>query len=337
MSEPHKLPGGYHTRPATEGDLPAVLKLINDFAQAVIGTDETNLERLRSDWQSPGFDLKNSTRLVETAQGELVGEVEVWDTAEVPVDPYIEGNVDPAHEKQGLGTYLLRWAESRARQAIDRVPADVRVGLHVHVYHGHEPSRRLLLDNEFELSRSFWRMVIDLVDQPPAPEWPEGIRLRRYRHPQDAKAVYWAEQEAFRDHWGHVEESFETGFARWSHRSFDNASFDPDLWFLAYDGDQIAGMARCLAHARDDPDMGWIRSLSVRPAWRRRGLALALLFHAFQILRRLGRPRAGLGVDSQNLTGATRLYEKAGMRVALQYDNYEKELRPGRELMRRGD
>jgi hypothetical protein len=39
----------------------------------------------------------------------------------------------------------------------------------------------------------------------------------------------------------------------------------------------------------------------------------------------------GLGVDSENLTGATRLYEKAGMHVERQNDTYEIELRPGLE------
>jgi mycothiol synthase len=330
-------PRGYQDRAATSADLPAVLELINSFAQSVIGTDETNLKRLQSEWQSPGFDLENSTRVVETPDGRLVGQVEVWDTTEVPIDPYVEGNVHPEFENRGLGSYLLQWAEVRARQAIDRVPSNARVSMHVGAYHGHDPSRRLLLDHDFKHSRSFCRMVIELDQQPPNPEWPEGISLQSYRHREDAEQVYRAEEEAFRDHWGHVDESFESGFRRWAHRSFEDPFFDPALWFLAYDGDQIAGMARCRPRAKDDPDMGWVRSLSVRPAWRRRGLALALLRHAFRVFHQMGKARAGLGVDSQNLTGATNLYEKAGMHVALQYDSYEKELRPGQELMVRGE
>jgi hypothetical protein len=41
--------------------------------------------------------------------------------------------------------------------------------------------------------------------------------------------------------------------------------------------------------------------------------------------------RIGLGVDADSLTGATRLYEKAGMRVERRYELWEKELRPGIE------
>ena len=81
--------------------------------------------------------------------------------------------------------------------------------------------------------------------------------------------------------------------------------------------------------------MGWIRALSVRRPWRRKGLALALLLHSFRDFKEREKARAGLGVDATNLTGATGLYEKAGMHVALQYDFYEKELRPGINLMKR--
>ena len=78
--------------------------------------------------------------------------------------------------------------------------------------------------------------------------------------------------------------------------------------------------------------MGWLSTLAVRRPWRRQGIALALLHHTFREFHRRGRYRVGLGVDSANLTGATRLYEKAGMRISRQWDAYEKELRPGREL-----
>jgi hypothetical protein len=58
---------------------------------------------------------------------------------------------------------------------------------------------------------------------------------------------------------------------------------------------------------------------------------MALLLHSFNEFYRRGSRKAGLGVDASSLTGATRLYERAGMHVARQYDSYQKELRPGRE------
>ena len=72
-------------------------------------------------------------------------------------------------------------------------------------------------------------------------------------------------------------------------------------------------------------------SLGVRRPWRKRGLGLALLQHSFGEFYRRGIRVINLGVDAGSPTGATRLYKKAGMRVAAEYVAYEKELRPGRE------
>ncbi|MCX6049182.1 MAG: GNAT family N-acetyltransferase, partial [Chloroflexi bacterium] len=79
--------------------------------------------------------------------------------------------------------------------------------------------------------------------------------------------------------------------------------------------------------------MAWVSDLGVRRPWRRQGLALALLHHAFGEFYRRGIKKVGLGVDASSLTGATKLYEKAGMSVFRQHDSYEKELRSGKDLV----
>jgi mycothiol synthase len=75
-----------------------------------------------------------------------------------------------------------------------------------------------------------------------------------------------------------------------------------------------------------------VNELGVRRAWRKRGLGSALLKHAFVAFHADGKKRAGLGVDASSLTGALKLYEGAGMRIQRQFNMYEKEMRPGREL-----
>ena len=98
---------------------------------------------------------------------------------------------------------------------------------------------------------------------------------------------------------------------------------DPSLWFLVRTGEEV------VAATRNDPERsggGWIGALGVRPAWRGRGLAKALLLHSFHEFHRRGQRRVGLGVDSQNASGATRLYESIGMVVDSEQVVWEKDV-----------
>lgn len=117
-------------------------------------------------------------------------------------------------------------------------------------------------------------------------------------------------------------------FEKWEHWTVKREDFDPTLWFLAFDGDQLAGASLC----KYQVDVGWVDDLGVRRPWRRKGLGLALLHHSFSEFYRRGMRKVGLGVDTQNLTGATRLYKRAGMQPVREYIGYEKELRAGVEL-----
>ena len=139
--------------------------------------------------------------------------------------------------------------------------------------------------------------------------------------------------EIFRDHWGYVpqpDEDVVKHFREWINSKPD---FDASLWFLAMDGEEIAAICLCSRDRQEYPGAAWVNVLGVRRPWRKQGLGLALLKHTFGVFYREGKEKVGLGVDSSNLTGATRLYEKAGMSVVKQYDAYEKEIRPGRNLI----
>ena len=167
---------------------------------------------------------------------------------------------------------------------------------------------------------------------PPAPVWPAGIRLRTYNPETDLEVVYRVDIEAFRDHFGFIETPFEEGLQRFKHFMTGSRNFDPSLWFLAMDGDEIAGICLCRNQAFDNPEVAYVNILGVRGPWRKRGIGLALLRHAFGEFYRRGKRKAGLGVDAENLTGALRLYENAGMHVHQAFNIFEKEIRPGREI-----
>lgn len=327
------LPEGFTVRGATLNDVDASLELYNLWSQSVIGEDDINdAAAIRNEWVSPGFDPAEDIRLVFAPDGTLVGYIEVWTTAKPPVHPWIWGRVHPKYSGFGIGSWMLSWAEAHALRVINEVPADLRFAPRTGIYLQAKESQNLFRDFGYQYIRSSYRMMIDLDAPQPEPVWPEGITIRPYDPTTDLETVFRADQDAFRDHFGFVEEPFETGLARFKHFMTEHEGFDPSLWFIAWDRDEVAGICLCRPHSYDDPDLGYVSTLGVRRPWRKRGLGLAFLHQAFGEFYRRGKRKAGLGVDAENLTGALHLYEKAGMRVHMQFDLFEKELRPGREI-----
>lgn len=326
------LPHGYRARPARVSDAEELIALFNACSRAVVGVDEHDVADLLIEWRSPGFNLDSDTILVETAGGSLVGYAEVWDTDEPHVRVFSWGRVDPGHRGLGIGTWLAAWEEERARRAIDRAPAGARVSLRQFVYKQDLEANSLLERSGFALVRLFFRMEAPLDVALPEPAWPEGVSVRTFSPDGDLEPLVRAIRDAFRDHWGHVESSFEEELQSWRHWITEDKEFDPSLWFLATAGGQIAGVTLCTPKVPGDPGLGYVNTVGVVRPWRRRGVALALLHHAFAEFRSRGKERVALGVDSSSLTGALRLYELAGMHPVRESHMYEKELRPGRDL-----
>lgn len=328
MNTEHQLPQGYYMRPAAEGDIDRLTDMLNEYSLWETGVADQDANELRDDWQTPGFDPQTDTWLILTSGDQIVGYVDIWDISETHTASNLWGRVHPDHHNRGLGCFLMERGEERARQIITKAPADARVILKTFTVSTNESAQALCETMGYKAVRNFFRMVIEMDTLPPAPIWPDGITVHSFVPGQDDVAAYEAYEESFSDHWGHLPMEFD----RWIHLMTTFEDFDPSLWFLAMDGEQIAGMSLCRPKITEDPDMGWLSILGVRRLWRRQGLGLALLHHTFGEFYRRGTLKVGLGVDAQSLTGATRLYERAGMHTARSYVFFEKELRPGRDL-----
>jgi mycothiol synthase len=316
-----KLPQGATVRPATMNDLEAVAQLMNAGEIALYGKPETTLDELRIYWMAPDFNLETDSRAIFSADGQMVGIAAVDQQEHAHI--YTEIYVHPDSCGRGIGSYLLQWTEERGRQHIAEAAPDVRVVLLAREDSLNTAAHRLLERHGFTLVRHFWRMGVELHEAPPAAQWAEGITLRTME-PGMERAIFDAKEESFQDHWGHMPDVFEW----WKQRRIQQERFDPSLWFVAMDGDEVAGFAIC---ADEQEAGGWVHTMGVRRQWRRKGIGLALLYQAFAEFYRRGIHNVYLGVDAQSLTGATRLYERAGMYVVRQYNTYEKELRAGRE------
>jgi mycothiol synthase len=250
--------------------------------------------------------LKPENLLVFEREGRVAGYFDVWIEEDVAdIDLAAPGFWDEAYDH----------AENRARAlGAKRVRS--------FVVDEHEIAD-LVAARGYRPIRSSWTMQIEFgLEAPPELVIPNGLEIRPYRHPEDEQRVYEATQEAFADHW----DFHPTSIKNWREFSVKANNFDPNLWLVAWDGEEVAGAALNYPERSGDPGHGWVGTLAVRRAWRRRGLGEALLRRSFKALHARGHRKVRLTVDSENPTGATRLYERAGMRVIRQSNTWERTL-----------
>jgi mycothiol synthase len=318
------LPTSYTLRAPREEDILAILALLRDSDDAEFGQhDDWTAEDIRHDWTT--IDPARDAWLVLTPDGALAGYATVFNQGSGKI--FGDGYVHPTQHERGIGTTLIHLCESRAREMVATAPDGARVSIGFGANGLNEEAGALFNHESYTPVRNFYRMRIDMTEAPPAPFWPEGVTVRTLATGEaeraDQRAVFEAVEEAFSDHWGHAPRRFEDWIERTRHEDFD-----PTLWFIAEEDGQIAGFSLCQV----SPEAGRLNTLGARRPWRKRGLGMALLLHSFGEFYRRGRPTVVLGVDAQNLTGALRLYERAGMHVAMRFTTYEKELRAGEEL-----
>jgi mycothiol synthase len=319
-------------RPFTFDDAQAVVDLINACSQKLHGWNSAELDDLMNDWTSPGIQVGDTVRVVENSLGEIIGYIDIWDNTNPHVTKYVWGILHPDNWNNKLYSEMLSWAKNCCQARIKLAPEGTRIIMSQGVANKDILRKASLESFGFDLARHFYQMQIELDQAPKLPVVPEGLTVMKIDMESDLEEAILANEEAFKDHWGYVERPAEEVLVQWQHHLENNKDFDPTLWFLAKDGDRIAGMCRCASKTVEDPEMGWVNALSVRKPWRRRGLGMTLLLTAFNEFYQRGKQRAGLAVDALSLTNATKLYEKAGMHVTLQYDTYEMELRPGIDL-----
>jgi mycothiol synthase len=293
-------------------DVDAAFALVREVQTADYGAPQFTREDMGVAWRLT--DLRN-VWLVENEEGEMVAFGAIRPRHPTRLRTF--AGVAPAHRSRGVGSFLLGLIEERSRELAAEAPAGEAIMIGQDVGELNTDAGPLLERFSYRLARKFWQMGIDLTNEPPEPEVPEGIVIGPMREGTE-REIFDTSEEAFRDHWDHVPHDYD----EWRAWMVERPSFDPSLWLVAYEGEQIAGSSLNFV----EPDEAWVGVLSVLRPWRRRGLGLALLHASFREFRRRGIPKAMLGVDAENITGATRLYERAGMHVVRESSVYWKEV-----------
>ena len=215
-------------------------------------------------------------------------------------------------------------------------PPDARVSLWGGAYRGYSADESALQEAGFSPGRLWHEMHIDMIERPAAVALPNGFVMRPYCHEADLPILVDLVRDSFSDHYGHIEQSFERDLEMFRHWLDGSPVFDPDRVLLAMDEATgiVAGSVVPLREYQRRPGVGYIDMVGVRRAYRRRGLASAMLIQSFAEYWDRGIKAVCLEVDGESLTNALALYERVGMRVQHSFVSYEKLLRDGVELAR---
>jgi len=308
------VPDGYALRHPTEADLPGAQAVLDAAESHDTGEPRSHEHDLATEWRDPKCHPETDWRIIEGEGGEIAGVGWVWPetAAEVTADHYVH----PRHRGRGLGETLLDLIEARAAELPATRPDGEARGLVVWC-EDTDVVRRASLDARGHVAvRQFYEMAIDLHAESAAAPWPDGVAARVFRPGLDEHAVYEADEEAFSEHFLFEPRDYD----RWRLHHLESTDADPSLWWLAWDGDELAGYVISL----ESPRGALIGDFAVRQPWRRRGIGRALLAASFATLHARGQTVARLYVDAQNVTDAVGVYESAGMHVSRRFDVMEK-------------
>jgi mycothiol synthase len=299
------LPETITRRPATGKDAAAVATLVAEDESELFGRpSRLGVVDVVSWWSRT--DLETDSWLLED-EGRLVGVG--WHEPHDSIGIHV-GIVAQGEKGRGLGGSLVDLGESHA------VESDAERA-HAIALAPDTAAAELFVGRGYHEVRRFFDMAIELTE-PVAVPVPDGFEIETFRE-EDARVFHDALDEAFQDHWEHHPISFE----KWWENKRAASDFDPTLWFLIRDGDEVAATIRNDALRNGG---GYVGGVGVRRPWRGRGLGKALLLHTFREFQQRGQTRVTLGVDAENPTGATQLYERVGMHVESEAIVFEKAL-----------
>ncbi len=316
LSRPAGLPADIHLRPyAGPADHPGMVAAGNDWRLAMGYIELVTLEALAVQYANMAACDPFTDCFVAERDGSIAGYARVeWSDSRDGDRTY--GTiliVPPCDAREAIVDALFDLVETRALRI-----AATQVTDRPRVLDAFAPGADAVLaaaasTRGYVAVRHGYEMVRPDLDAIPRVAVPAGLEIRPVR-PEHLRAIWEADVEAFRDHWGASDDSE----AAWERFRLDPLA-DPSLWRVAWDGDAVAGQVRSFidaeVNARTGRLTGWTESISVRRPWRRRGLARALLADSLRAVRDRGMREAALNVDAGNETGALALYESLGFVV----------------------
>lgn len=326
----------FHLRPYQPSDAQAVVDVINTASIQTLGFPRAVVDATGNIWAYKFVPFICERVVAVTEQGRVIGYAYFINDN---IATETGGAVHPDYWNQGIGSALIEWAEARANTTSQYVPEGIKTVLQTSLFDNEQEGKKLFKSHGFSPVREWVHLVIELNEPPVMPSLPANLFLREMDLNNDWDIVDPAMEEAFADHWGAIS-SVDLEEAPLEENNLDEAPYDasfsnaPGYCFIVLDGETVAGGILCNAKLVERNDTGRVGSIFVRPSYRRRGIAKALMLAAFNAFWKTGLRRVITDTDLNSFTNSTKLYKDLGMKPYRSEFTYEKEIRSGREVRR---
>lgn len=320
------LPGLSFRRYRDESDFEKIVAVIQGCKQVdQMERSDTAQDIERYYRHAPNFDIANDLLFVEM-EGKVVGYFRViWYGEENGDTIYTHyGFLLPEWRGKGIGQAVLAYLQAHIRSIAASQTSEQPRYLQSYADELERDSTAFLLASGYQPIRHFYTMVRPNLENIPDLPLPPGYEIRPVLD-EHIPTILEASKEAFRDHWGYSAATEPT-----LEEIIEDPDFDPSLWCVAWQGDQVAGMVLNYVTRAENLEYrrlrGYTENICVRRPYRKQGLARALIAASLGLLKERGMQDASLHVDTENLSGALRLYESAGFQPVRRHTTYRKPL-----------
>ena len=316
---------------AGESDYPKMLAIYRNLHAVEQASGENTLESLRAEYTNLSNCDPYDDLIFAEINDQTVAFCQFYWERQVSTQKYayaVMFRVDPAWQSKGIEQALIQWGESRGRYYASVLP-EGEDGFFLAFCREKDQARlQVLTDGGYQVNRYYHSMSRDLVDLPERP-LPEGIVVRPPL-PNDYRKVWEASNEAFMDEYG-----ASTPTEAWYQSYLTGPFFQPILWQVAWDGDEVVGSVQNFIASEENElehrMRGYTEAISVRREWRGRGIASALICRSMAMFKAINMDEVVLTADTQNPTGAMRLYTALGYRPYLTLLDLHKPLNQNKE------
>lgn len=310
----------YRWSTLTPADTTAWSDLVNHLAD-IDGTEEYySATDLAEDLTSPNLDAEHDTFAIWHGT-QMVGVGLVWVSQNPDSEGrhrcFLNGGIHADHRGRGLGTELTHRLEARAQESVNGRHPGASFYWQVDGGRTGSGTEAFFTTQGYQVVRYF-NLLAHTLDETatPAAAMTEaanddeqhlagGVTIRAVR-PEDVGPVLATHRQAFADHWGSTPVTDEVWQRRWNSTSqrheMSTVAVDEAGTVLSY----------VLGTQWVDREL-YISTVGTLASHRGQGLAHACLTHTLRAAAASGRyDVVDLEVDSENHTGATRLYERLG-------------------------